>query len=238
MITVHESWSETINHAYSATDMEYRSFLESNLEYFPNFDNFLNAFKTLPKFKTKSILFGQDPYPRRASAIGYAFIDGAVKTVFSDRGLSCEINRATSLRNFIKMLLLASNLLKEEELTQENIMRLDKKGLINSIHELKNNFEKNGVLLLNSALVFTKKEDTKRHAKAFKPFIRTLLSELADENIELILLGSISKEIELLLPPSHNFNIFYACHPYNIEFIGDKRVIERFRRMELLKQCI
>ncbi|MDR1008288.1 MAG: uracil-DNA glycosylase [Campylobacteraceae bacterium] len=237
-MTVHESWQNTITLAYKALDAQYRAFLEGGIGYFPNFDNFLNAFKTLPRSKTKSILFGQDPYPRSQSAIGYAFIDGTVKTLFCDKGLSREVNRATSLRNFIKMLLLSSKRLEIDELTQESIARLDKSKIINSIYEWKNNFEKNGVLLLNSALVFTKKEDVKKHAKAFSPFIRVFLSELAREDIELILLGSISKEIESLLPPSHNFRIFRACHPYNIEFITDKKVLERFSKMDLLEKCI
>ncbi|MDR2635943.1 MAG: uracil-DNA glycosylase [Campylobacteraceae bacterium] len=235
-MNVHESWQETITLAYEALDAKYRAFLEDDSGYFPDFDNFLNAFKTLPRGKTKSILFGQDPYPRAASAIGYAFIDGAVKTLFCDKGLSREVNRATSLRNFMKMLLLSSGRL--DELTQENIARLDKSGIIDSIHKWRDNFEKNGILLLNSALVFTKKEDVKQHAKAFKPFVRTLLGQLAHENIELILLGSISKEIELLLPPSHNFKLFCACHPYNIEFITDKKVLERFSKTDLLAKCI
>ncbi|MDR1976160.1 MAG: uracil-DNA glycosylase [Campylobacteraceae bacterium] len=235
---VDESWQGVIERAYGALDAEYRAFLEKNFDYFPDFDNFLNAFKSLPKDKTKAILFGQDPYPRVQSAIGYAFIDGAVKTLFSDKGLSREVNRATSLRNFIKMLLLSSGRLGYDELSQENIARLDKSGLINSIHELKENFEKNGVLLLNSALIFTSKDDTKKHAKAFRPFMRSLLGELADSGTELILLGSISKEIEQLLPPSHNFDLFYACHPYNIDFIGDKKVLARFSKMELLEKCI
>jgi uracil-DNA glycosylase len=237
-LNVHESWREIVENAYGALDTKYRDFLENSHTYFPDFDNFLNAFKTLPRDKTKSILFGQDPYPRKESATGYAFVDGAVKMLFSDKGLSYEVNRATSLRNFIKMLLLASNCLKKEELTQQDIARLDKKELINSIYEWKNNFEKEGVLLLNSALVFTKKDDVKKHAKAFSSFMRVLLGKLAHENIEIILLGSISKEIEQLLPPIHNFCLFHACHPYNIEFITDKKVLDRFSKMELLKRCI
>ncbi|MDR2100839.1 MAG: uracil-DNA glycosylase [Campylobacteraceae bacterium] len=235
-MNVHESWREIIERAYGALEPKYREFLETKSGYFPNFNNFLNAFKTLPRARTKSILFGQDPYPRRESAIGYAFIDGAVKTLFCDKGLSREVNRATSLRNFIKMLLLSSKRLDEP--TQENIARLDKKELINSIYEWRDNFEKEGILLLNSALVFTKKDDVKKHAKAFKPFMSALLGELAHENIELILLGSISKEIEALLPPLHNFRLFHAAHPYNIEFITDKKVLERFGRTGLLKRCI
>ncbi|MDR0666417.1 MAG: uracil-DNA glycosylase [Campylobacteraceae bacterium] len=233
---VHESWRDIINLAYEALDKEYRAFLENDSGYFPNFDNFLNAFKTLPRDKTKSILFGQDPYPRDESATGYAFIDGAVKTLFEGRGLSREVNRATSLRNFMKMLLLSSK--RIDEPTQENIARLDKKNLINSIHEWRENFEKEGILLLNSALIFTSKEDTKKHAKAFKPFMRKFLDELAHENIELMLFGSISKEIEQLLPPYHNFRLFYACHPYNIEFITDKKTLERFSKTDLLAKCI
>src|SRR5660397_246794 len=80
---VDTSWQDIIEYAYLGLSPEYRDFLEKDKGYFPSYDNFLNAFKTLPLEQVKYILFGQDPYPREESAIGYAFIDGAVKTLFS-----------------------------------------------------------------------------------------------------------------------------------------------------------
>ncbi|HAT31470.1 MAG TPA: uracil-DNA glycosylase, partial [Janthinobacterium sp.] len=49
----------------------------------------------------------EGPYPRAASATGVCFMDGAVGALWSEAGLSKPVNRATSLRNFMKMLLLA-----------------------------------------------------------------------------------------------------------------------------------
>ncbi|MDR1461417.1 MAG: uracil-DNA glycosylase [Campylobacteraceae bacterium] len=232
---VHESWRQIVSNAYNALDSEYRAFLETDKGYFPNFSNFLNAFKTLPKNKTKAILFGQDPYPRENSAIGYAFIDGCVKSIFGDKGLSKEVNRATSLRNFIKMLLLSSDKLTSASLTQENIAKLNKSEFINGIMELKDNFEANGILLLNTSLVFVNKDDTPLHVKAFAPFMKTLLSQLSNDQIELILFGNIAKEIKKLLPSSHNFTLIQTCHPYNLDFITDEKVLNYFAPMRLLE---
>jgi uracil-DNA glycosylase len=234
VIKVHPSWQKIVESSYAKFTKEYRDFLEADEGYFPDFSNFLNAFKTLPLDKTRYILFGQDPYPRQKSAIGYAFIDGAVGEIFSTEGLSKSVNRATSLRNFIKMLLVARGDLSKEDTTPNAIQKIDKEPLIATIMELKENFEKNGVLLLNIALVFTSKKDTPLHVKEFLPFIKELLSLLRDEDIELIMLGNISKEIQKKIPHTQNFSIFEAMHPYNVGFIKDSSVLDFFRPMNLL----
>lgn len=233
-LQVDNSWKEIIEYAYEGLSLEYRVFLEKNKGYFPSFNNFLNAFKTLPLDKTKYILFGQDPYPRQSSAIGYAFIDGAVESLFSENGFSKQVNRATSLRNFMKMLLVTHGYLNEDDLTQKAIVQVEKKSLINSIYELKDNFEKNGVLLLNTALIFTSKEDSKKHIKEFKPFIDRLLAKLANSKIELILFGSMAKDIQKSFSSSLEYKSIQTVHPYNIGFIKDSSVQEFFRPMNLI----
>jgi len=110
----HPSWHKILEKSFALLPPEYQEFIKHDKRYFPDIDNFLNAFKTLPLDKTKYILFGQDPYPRQESAIGYAFIDGKVASIFSQNGLSKEVNRATSLRNFMKMLLLCEGALKDD----------------------------------------------------------------------------------------------------------------------------
>ena len=94
----HPSWQALLSGAYDKLDRTYRDFLEKDREYFPSQTEYLNAFKTLPRHKVKYILFGQDPYPRKESAKGYAFIDAKVESIFSDTGLSKEVNRATSTK--------------------------------------------------------------------------------------------------------------------------------------------
>ncbi len=235
MFRVHHSWQKIIDRALYSLDKEYLEFIKRDKGYFPNRDNFLNAFKNLPLEKTKYILFGQDPYPRKESAIGYAFIDGRVKNIFSENGLSKEVNRATSLRNFIKMLLVADKKLTFEDLSQKAISKIPKDNYINSIYQLKDNFEKKGVLLLNMALIFTSKEESKKNIKAFKPFIISLLNSILNRDIKLILFGNSAKE----LLKYQNISLFETLqfpHPYNHYFIEDKKAIEFFGNIYLLQR--
>jgi len=87
------SWKSSLEKSLKSFDKDYLNFLKNSEQFFPNRDKIFNAFKTLPKDRVKYILFGQDPYPREDSAIGYSFIDGRVKSIFSQKGLSKEVNR-------------------------------------------------------------------------------------------------------------------------------------------------
>ena len=229
------SWKTLLTKAYSALEGDYRVFLEENKHYFPSKMNYFNAFKTLPKEKVKYILFGQDPYPREESAGGYAFIDTKVQQLFSPSGLSKEVNRATSLRNFMKMALVASGQLSAEDTSQEAISKLDKSNIIDSIDELRHNFEKNGVLLLNTALIFTDKKSSSKHVKAWRPFIKSLLLALQNDDIKLILFGAHAKELKKNLP-LENFETIEVEHPYNHTFISNTKALELFAPMRLLEK--
>jgi len=231
----HPSWQTIIEKAYSALDLEYRTFLETDNSYFPEKTDYLNAFKTLPRTEVKYILFGQDPYPRRESAGGYAFIDEKVKQLFSENGLSKEVNRATSLRNFIKMALVARGDLDIGDTSQSAISALDKTPFINSIAALRENFEKSGVLLLNTALIFTEKKHSNKHVKAWRPFIASLLNDLASDAPALILFGNHAKELKRALP-LENFPTIEMEHPYNHTFIANKNAQELFGPMKLLEK--
>ncbi len=229
---IHPSWQIVLENSLGVLEQEYLEFLKTDNSYFPDRDNFLNAFKTLPLDKTKYILFGQDPYPREQSAIGYAFIDGKVESVFGENGLSKEVNRATSLRNFIKMTLLCEGELKED-FSKDAVSKIDKTLYINTIYQLKDNFEQNGVLLLNMALVFTTKEDSKKHVKAWSKFVKRLLGELKDQEIELILFGKMAEVLEKV-DEAKSFKKHTMPHPYNISFITDSDAHKLFKPMRLL----
>ncbi len=230
-----DTWESILAEAYASLDAKYRDFLDTDTSYFPSKQNYLNAFKTLPREKVKYILFGQDPYPREESAGGYAFIDMKVKHLFSDSGLSKEVNRATSLRNFIKMALVASHKLSQEETSQEAIATLNKTNMIDSIEALRINFEKNGVLLLNTALVFTDKKSSTKHVKAWRSFMQTLLLHLENDTIKLILFGTHAKDLKKHLP-LENFECIEIEHPYNHTFISNPRALELFGPMKLLEK--
>lgn len=230
-----ESWQALLDKAYNKMDLEYRTFLTQNKDYFPDQENYFNAFKTLPKDQVKYILFGQDPYPRVESAGGYAFIDTHVKTLFSTRGLSKEVNRATSLRNFIKMALVASEELDKEDTSQEALSRIEKSQKIDTIDALRVNFEKNGVLLLNTALIFTDKKSSSKHIKAWRPFITTILEGLEQQEPKLILFGTHAKALKKKLS-LENFETIELEHPYNHSFISNPEAHELFGPMKLLEK--
>jgi len=230
---VHDSWQESIGRAYHSLSPRYRRYLNEAKDYFPDRDNYFNAFRTLPRERIRYILFGQDPYPRRESAIGYAFIDGRVKHLFAQNGLDRTVNKATSLRNFIKMALVARGDLSAEETSQEAIASLDKSALIESMEELRANFEKNGVLLLNTALVFSSKEESRRHIREWRPFMETLLQEMRDTEPSLILFGTHAKALKGLAGID-NFRSIVLEHPYNHTFVTNTRAWELFGPMNLL----
>ncbi len=232
---IDKSWERLLSEAYDKLDKEYRDFLEQDGGYFPSQAEYLNAFKTLPRYQVKYILFGQDPYPRKESAKGYAFIDAKVESIFSDTGLSKEVNRATSLRNFVKMALLARGDLQQGDLSQDAISRVDKARLITSIDELRVNFEKNGVLLLNTALIFTDKKSSTKHVRSWRPFIQSLLVALEEENPKLILFGTHAKELKKRLS-LESFETIELEHPYNHTFISNEKALNLFGSMNLLEK--
>jgi uracil-DNA glycosylase len=227
------TWQPLLDKAYKALDSDYRVFLEANQGYFPDKDNYLNAFKTLARDEVKYILFGQDPYPRKESAGGYAFIDMRVKDVFSSNGLSIEVNKATSLRNFIKMALVASERLNPIDTSQKAITKVNKTDMINSIDALRQNFENQGVLLLNTALVFTDKSASSKHIKAWRAFMRVLLNGLIDNAPTLILFGTHAKALKKHFPID-DFSTISLEHPYNQSFITNPKAEKLFKQMNLL----
>jgi uracil-DNA glycosylase len=107
--------------------------------------------------------------------------------------------------------------------------------MIDSIEELRLNFEKNGVLLLNTALIFTDKKSSKKHVKAWKPFVQSLLNSLQDDAPKLILFGTHAKDLkkQFLLD---KFETIELEHPYNHTFISNPRARELFGPMNLLEK--
>jgi len=235
LLDVDVSWLPVIRDVFGALEKEYQTFLKEDKGYFPTKENFFNAFKTLPKNKVKYILFGQDPYPRVESASGYAFIDKKVPTIFSASGLSKEVNRATSLRNFIKMALVAGKNLNAEDTSQEAISRLDTTQMVDSIEALRLNFEKNGVLLLNTALIFTDKKSSAEHIRAWRPFMQALLQAIEAQKPKLILFGAHAVELKKHLA-LENFECVEMPHPYNHTFISDEKALKVFAPMKLLEK--
>lgn len=227
----HPQWHDLIAHALGEMDSRYLDELQASNSWLPGAQSIFAAF-SLPLSNTRYILLGESPYPRAQSANGYAFWDNAVQSLWSASGLSKEVNRATSLRNFIKMLLLAKGDLSHD-FSQDAIAKIDKSDYVQTAKQLFGALVNKGFLLLNASLVYTEGQ-VPHHARQWRPFINSLLNQLADNypSLQLILFGRIAEQIT----QAQRFTSLLAEHPYNISFITNKEVIAFFNPLNLLAQ--
>lgn len=225
----HPQWHAILRQAMSTVDQNYLQHLAADNTWLPGQASLLAAF-SLPLDHTKFILLGESPYPRAQSANGFAFWDNAVGDLWSATGLSKTVNRATSLRNIIKMLLHArGNLI--ENFSQQAIADLDKTAYWSTAAEFFTNMVKKGFLLLNASLVYSEKK-VNYHAKQWQPFINSVFKQLASvkPEIKFILLGQIAAQVEAV----KIFPYLMAEHPYNLSFITNSHVLSFFRPLDLL----
>jgi uracil-DNA glycosylase len=230
---VHPSWSAILSQALDKVEPLYLQSLLDDASWLPGTSHILNAF-SIPKAQTRYILLGESPYPRPLSSNGYAFWDASVKSLWSATGFSKPVNRATSLRNWIKMLLVARGDLQESDVSQGAIAHLNKANYVQTGEGLFKNFLEKGFLLLNASLVFRNAQTVKQDAKAWFPFLENLLKALREDDIQLILMGNIAKKINQTKDISV-FKTLSVEHPYNISFIHNTFVQDFFRPLDLLK---
>jgi uracil-DNA glycosylase len=230
------SWETCINAALAKMDAGYLNQLYTSQEWLPGADKIFNAF-SIPVDKVNYVLFGESPYPRAQSANGYAFWDAAVKDIWSETGLSKPVNRATSLRNIMKMLLVTEGLLTPENTSQDEIAKVNKDSLVQTSQEFFNNLLQHGFLMLNATPVLQINK-VRQDARAWKPFLKTVLDFLLAKrpSAELILLGNIANEIDPLITTPHTKKL-YAEHPYNITFIHNPEIIDFFKPLHLLMRA-
>ena len=226
---IHPQWRPLVDKALAQVDSDYLHQLQLANDWLPEKGSLFAVF-SVPLDQTHYILLGESPYPRAQSANGYAFWDNSVASLWSEKGLSKEVNRATSLRNLIKMLLHARGDL-QHDFSQQAIANLDKSTYVRTASQLFSAMINKGFLLLNASLVYSENK-VNQHARQWRPFIHSLLTQLADQNpsMQLILLGRIAKE----LPESALFTGLVAEHPYNLSFITNPEVLAFFKPMDLL----
>ncbi|MBX3709222.1 MAG: uracil-DNA glycosylase [Gammaproteobacteria bacterium] len=231
---VDSSWTKYLQKSLAKMDPSYLKQLAASSHWLPGPDKIFNAF-SLPLNKVNYVLFGESPYPRRESANGYAFWDASVKELWSPTGLSKKVNRATSLRNILKMLLVAEGLINENLTGQETIAKINKHSLVQTNDELFTNFIQHGFLLLNATPVL-QSDKPQRDANAWYPFIKELLDSLLQKRpqIKFILLGRIAHTIDHLIN-NYKLDKLYAEHPYNLSFISNQKVLAFFRPLHLLR---
>jgi uracil-DNA glycosylase len=231
----HPSWHDCLQKGISKIEPDYLNHLAQSADWIPEPAKVLNAF-SLPIHKVNYVLFGESPYPRKESANGFAFWDASVNELWSETGLSKKVNRATSFRNILKMLLIAEGVIHKNNSSQEVIAALDKKSLVQTNDALFANLLQHGFLLLNATPILQANGKPQKDARAFQPFIRELLDCLLRQRpqVKLILLGRIANLIDNLIPEL-SVDKLYAEHPYNISFITNQKVIDFFKPLHLLK---
>jgi uracil-DNA glycosylase len=206
--------------------------------YLPTEHRLFAAF-ALPLQSVRYVLVGEGPYPRAESATGVCFMDGAVGSLWSGAGLSKPVNKATSLRNFMKMLLVADGRLAAGDTGGAALApvaasaRSD--GSIQTLAQLQQNLTAQGFLLLNASLVFRSHVAPPVDARAWLPFLQVVLDALlgAQTPPTLVLWGKIAEQLRKL-SGIERFPQVLSEHPYNLSFIEHQAMQDLFRPMRLL----
>lgn len=243
------SWRPALRAGLEALAAAHPAYLPALLEddYLPTEGRLFAAFAQ-PLPAVRYILVGEGPYPRPESATGFCFMDGAVQSLWSDSGLSKQVNRATSLRNFMKLLLVADGRLKPDNTSGAALAHIAQEAnapgsaLIQTREELQQNLTDRGFLLLNAALVFRPHVPPLKEAKAWQPFLEAVLEALERHAAAskqplptLVLWGKIAEQLKSV-PALPDFPQAVSEHPYNLTFILNPVMQALFGPLHLLQK--
>lgn len=178
------------------------------------------VFRSLSEIKSpenvKVVMFGQDPYPRRESAIGLSFCDGNCK--------SWNSPLPPSLRNLLKCILINRKVCKIDTKLDDMRRYVSKIGLP-QVQEwfAKLNSAEYGVMWLNTALTFTGKDSTElsKNLTFWKPVIDGIIAAIAakSENVVWVLMGGKAQVLEKTIRKAYSdvqipkYQIVKSAHP-------------------------
>lgn len=248
----HASWQPILQEGLQAVARADAGYLPTlaNGAFLPTQGRLFAAFAQ-PLDAVRYVLVGEGPYPRAESATGLSFMDGAVAGLWSDQpdgGLSKQVNRATSLRNFIKMLLVADGQLQPEHTAGEAIAQVALRArasgspLVQTLADLQHNLLAHGFLLLNAALVYRPEVAPAKDARGWLPFLEVVLAALAARAAArhlspptLVLWGKIAERLQPL-SVIDAFPQVLSEHPYNLSFIQNAHMQALFVPLHLLRK--
>lgn len=244
----HPSWHNIIRNGLEAVRRQNPDYFNQLTDVFflPTEGRIFAAF-TQPLDKVRYILIGEGPYPREESASGYCFMDAAVDAIWSENGLSKQVNKAVSLRNFIKMLLVSDGTLSPDKLGKEYMIQVVKEVIekdptyIRTIDDLQANLLGNGFLLLNASLVFRQEVSASEETKVWMPFLYSVLESLDayqrahKKSIVLVLWGKMAEKFSVGFQKTA-YTVAVSEHPYNLSFINNPVMQSLFKPMRLLKR--
>ncbi len=243
---VHPGWQPVLIEGLRAMTRQSPDYLTELCrdEFLPTQGRLFAAFSQ-PMNAVRYVLIGEGPYPREQSASGYCFMDAAVRDIWSDKGLSKQVNRATSLRNFVKMLLLADGTISPDQTGSDAMKEISAMAMqegspfIRTLPEMQETMILNGFLLLNAALVFRPHVPVPKETKAWQPFMLTVLEALVknrtvhSELPVLILWGKMAERL-ISMPFASSYRCVVSEHPYNLSFIRNADMQALFKPMRLL----
>ncbi|MCP4765677.1 MAG: uracil-DNA glycosylase [Gammaproteobacteria bacterium] len=236
---VHHDWRPLLIDALATLEHDYLQALIDDDSWLPGIDRLLAAFRR-DRDGVRYLLIGESPYPRRESANGIAFYDAAVGSLWSERGLSKAVNRATSLRNIVKTALLAEGHLHKDadgKISQQAIASVDRSGLVETLGELFDNLQRAGFLMLNATPVLHPQRKPVQEARCWQAFLERLLELIAQQaptRVTLLLWGKIAKLVEAM-PAGSSYRKLVCEHPYNISFIDNPEMQGLFAELAVLQ---
>lgn len=238
--SVHPEWQEILEASLARVDSQYLQALRHDQNWLPGRKNLFAAFRR-DLSNCSYILFGESPYPRKASANGIAFYDAAVNELWSDTGLSKAVNRATSLRNILKTALLAEGRITiqaDGKIPQSSIAGVDKTNLIQTIEQLFTALQLRGFLMLNTTPVLHPQRKPTQEAGYWSEFVHQLLKQIAiskNNNLPtLVLWGKIAQQLQKY-PVTQQYPQLVSEHPYNLSFIHNPIMLELLSNIKILQ---
>ncbi|MBD3226298.1 MAG: hypothetical protein GF313_16335 [Caldithrix sp.] len=118
------------------------------------------------------VLYGEDPYPRTSSANGVAFWDEEIQS-WQDK------TNGSALKNILKGLMIAQGLATYDTPIAD-CRHIARQNRIKSPPQLFRLWLKQGVLLINASMTFSRPGDKKYHFKFWHPFHTALITALND----------------------------------------------------------
>lgn len=151
-------------------EQELKYFIEKQPFCLPQPEMIFHALQRVEPARVRCVLYGEDPYPRIASANGVAFWDAEIKT-WDDK------TNGNSLKNILKALLVARGLADyHTSIAQCRLIARQRK--LPQPPQLFEQWLEEGILLINTAMTFAGSGNKREHFQFWQPFHLALIRAL------------------------------------------------------------